>query len=116
MSSFDKVKKQLQSLREEYTRRIDAIEVETHHKEEPVEKDFAEQATQSENDDVLAALDDEAQHMIMQIDAALSRIDQGAYGICKDCSKPIPDNRLQAAPFVTQCVGCAEKASSQASR
>ena len=112
METFDKIKQQLQSLRNEYTRRIDAIEVETHHKEEPVEKDFAEQATQSENDDVLAALDDEAQHMIMQVDAALTRIDQGAYGVCKDCGEPIPDNRLQAAPFVTTCIICAEKTSS----
>jgi len=112
MESFDKIKQQLQSLRDEYTRRIDAIEVETHHKEEPVEKDFAEQATQSENDDVLAALDDEAQHMVMQIDAALSRIDKGGYGICEGCGEPIPENRLQAAPFVTMCISCAEKASS----
>lgn len=111
MESFDKIKQQLQSLREEYTKRIDAIEVETHHKEEPVEKDFAEQATQSENDDVLAALDDEAQHMIMQVDAALSRIEQGSYGICKACSEPIANKRLLAAPYVTLCIGCAEKAS-----
>ena len=111
MEAFDKVKEQLMSLREEYTRRIDAIEVETHHKEEPVEKDFAEQATQSENDDVLAALDDEAQHMVLQIDNALSRIKEGRYGICKDCDESIPDNRLQAAPFVTMCISCAEKSS-----
>ena len=111
MEAFDKVKEQLMSLREEYTRRIDAIEVETHHKEEPVEKDFAEQATQSENDDVLAALDDEAQHMVLQIDNALSRIKEGCYGICKDCGEAIPENRLQAAPFVTMCISCAEKSS-----
>ena len=57
MESFSEVKKQLLSLREDYTRRIDAIQVDTHHKNEPVEKDFAEQATQSENDDVLAFRD-----------------------------------------------------------
>ncbi|MDH5387506.1 MAG: TraR/DksA family transcriptional regulator [Gammaproteobacteria bacterium] len=111
MESIDKVKERLQSLREEYTHRIDTIEIETHHKEEPVEKDFAEQATQSENDDVLAALDDEAQHMIMQVDAALSRIEQGSYGICKACGEPIANERLLAAPYVTLCIGCAEKAS-----
>ena len=111
MESFDKIKQQLQSLREEYTHRIDAIEVETHHKEEPVEKDFAEQATQSENDDVLAALDDEAQHMVMHIDAALYRVDQGTYGICKACSEPIANERLQAIPFASLCIGCAEKSS-----
>jgi len=111
MDFFDRVKKQLQELREEYTHRIDAIEVETHHKETPVEKDFAEQATQSENDDVLAALDDEAQRIIMQIDAALSRIDRGTYDICQSCGEPIPHNRLQAIPFTSLCINCAEKAS-----
>ena len=111
MSSFDNVKTQLLSLREEYTRRIDAIEVETHHKEEAVEKDFAEQATQSENDDVLAALDDEAQLMVMQIDAALGRVEQGTYGICKACSEPIKAERLQAIPFAEMCISCAEKTS-----
>ena len=109
MESFDNIKKQLLSLRDDYTRRIDAIEIETHHKEEPVEKDFAEQATQSENDDVLAALDDEAQLMIMQIDASLSRIEQGTYGICKTCYEPIANERLQVAPYVTLCISCAEK-------
>lgn len=109
MMSYDKIKKQLQLLRKEYTHRIDAIEVETHHKEEPVEKDFAEQATQSENDDVLAALDDEAQHMVMQIDEALSRIDKGSYGICNSCGATIADERLQAVPYASLCINCAEK-------
>ncbi|MDH5613221.1 MAG: TraR/DksA family transcriptional regulator [Gammaproteobacteria bacterium] len=111
MESFDKVKKQLQSLRDEYMHRIDAIEVETHHKETPVEKDFAEQATQSENDDVLTALDDEAQRMIMQIDAALLRIDKGTYDICQSCGESISHKRLEAIPFTSLCINCAEKAS-----
>ena len=109
MTSLDDTKKKLLSLREEYTRRIDAIEVETHHKEEPVEKDFAEQATQSENDEVLAALDNEAQIMVMQIDGALSRIDQGSYGICQTCGESILEKRLQALPVVELCIGCADK-------
>ena len=108
MGSFDDVKQQLQSLRDDYTSRIDAIQVDTHHKNEPVEKDFAEQATQSENDDVLAALDDEAQHMVMQIDEALTRIKEGRYGICTKCSSQIPQERLKVAPFASLCINCAE--------
>ena len=108
MESFDQVKKQLLSLREDYTSRIDAIEVDTHHKNEPVEKDFAEQATQSENDDVLAALDDEAQKMVMQIDTALTRIEEGRYGICAKCGIQIPVERLKVAPFADLCISCAE--------
>ena len=108
MESFSEVKKKLLSLREDYTRRIDAIEVDTHHKNEPVEKDFAEQATQSENDDVLAALDNDAQHMVMKIDAALTRIEEGRYGICIKCNSQIPQERLKVAPFADLCISCAE--------
>jgi RNA polymerase-binding protein DksA len=110
MESFDEVKKHLLSLREEYTHRIDAINIDKHHKEEPVEKDFAEQATQSENDDVLAALDNEAQHMVMQIDIALKHIEEGRYGICTKCGTQIPSERLNVAPFANLCIDCAEDA------
>ena len=109
MSSSDETKEKLLALREEYTRRIDAIEVETHHKEEAVEKDFAEQATQSENNDVLAALDDEAQEMVMHIDVALDRINAGTYGQCVSCGESIQEERLQAIPFADKCITCAEK-------
>ena len=111
METFEHVKKQLLALKDDYTRRIDAIEVDKHHKNEPVEKDFAEQATQSENDDVLVALDNEAQHMIMQIDVALTAIDEGRYGICTECGEQIPQARLEAAPFARLCIDCAEDVS-----
>jgi RNA polymerase-binding protein DksA len=109
MESFEQIKKQLLSLREDFTRRIDAIEVDTHHKNEPVEKDFAEQATQSENDDVLAALDNDAQQMVMQIDTALARIEEGAYGTCTACGEQIAEQRLKALPFAELCIRCAER-------
>ena len=109
MKKFEQKKKQLIQLRNDYTQRIEAIQIDSHHKEEPVEKDFAEQATQSENDDVLAALDDEAQHMVMQIDAALSRIKNGEYGRCTECGLEIPSQRLDAIPFTHLCIDCAEE-------
>lgn len=109
MKSFDQVKQQLLTLKDEYTRRIDAIEEETHHKNEPVEKDFAEQATQSENNDVLAALDIEAQQMVVKINIALSSIEDGSYGLCTECGVEIPQARLNAAPFARLCIDCAEQ-------
>ena len=109
MENYDEVKQHLLSLREDYTRRIEAIEVDSHHKEEPVEKDFAEQATQSENADVLAALDNEAQLMVMHIDAALGRIANDTYGKCTACGEQIAENRLKAIPFAELCIKCAEE-------
>jgi RNA polymerase-binding protein DksA len=108
MSSHQAIIKKLETLRGELTQRIDAIEADVHHKKEPVEKDFAEQVTQRENDDVLSAIDGEAQHTVQLIDAALIRIKDGTYGICAVCGKDIPEKRLEALPYVTTCVNCAE--------
>jgi RNA polymerase-binding protein DksA len=44
-----------------------------------------------------------------EIAAALARIDQGTFGQCEDCGKPIPAARLEALPFTRHCVECARK-------
>ena len=98
----------LQNLRDELTRRIIAIDADVHHKKEPVEKDFAEQVTQRENDEVLNVIDEEAQQTVRLIDTAILRIEQGRYGICSVCGIDIPKNRLTALPYATTCVDCAE--------
>lgn len=98
----------LNKLKAELMHRIVAIDADIHHKKEPVEKDFAEQVTQRENDEVLNAIDGEAKQTVRLIDAALLRIKQGSYGICTDCGMKIPDDRLSALPYVTTCVSCAE--------
>ncbi len=98
----------LQELRDEMTSRIDAIDKDIHHREEPVEKDFAEQVTQGENTDVLNALDSEARAVVRQIDDALLRIKEGTYGVCKSCGNPIAEKRLEAIPYVALCIECAE--------
>jgi DnaK suppressor protein len=42
------------------------------------------------------------------IDAALRRCDDGSYGYCKACDEPIDPRRLELAPAITRCAGCAE--------
>lgn len=108
MSSMQATIDHLKQLRSELTRRHEAIEADVHHKKEPVEKDFAEQVTQRENDDVLNAIDGEAQQTLRLIDAALRRIEEGTYGTCAECGEEIPSARLEALPYVTTCINCAE--------
>jgi len=43
---------------------------------------------------------------IQQIDAALSRIREKAYGVCSGCGTAIPKARLEAMPFAERCVRC----------
>ena len=108
MTSNQVTLEKLQTLRKELISRIEAIDNDIHHKKEPVEKDFAEQVTQRENDEVLTAIDEEAQQTVHLIDAALTRIKEGSYGVCASCGIKIPDERLAALPYLTTCVSCAE--------
>jgi len=108
MSSLQATIDHLTTLKTELTHRIEAIEADIHHKKEPVEKDFAEQVTQRENDEVLNAIDEEAQQTVFLINAALARIQAGNYGICSNCGETIAEARLAALPYVTTCISCAE--------
>ena len=45
---------------------------------------------------------------LMQIDAALERIDDGAFGICLDCEEAISPKRLAAVPWAGYCLHCQE--------
>lgn len=47
-----------------------------------------------------------ARRRIDEIDAALTRLDTGTYGMCRTCHHPIPVARLEAVPEATQCVSC----------
>ncbi|GGO64490.1 TraR/DksA family transcriptional regulator [Nonomuraea cavernae] len=37
---------------------------------------------------------------------ALKRLDEGSYGSCVDCGKPVPEGRLEARPEAARCVQC----------
>ncbi len=43
-----------------------------------------------------------------QIHSALSKIEDGTYGICEECGEQIPEKRLLINPYFVTCVSCAE--------
>lgn len=47
--------------------------------------------------------------LLYEIDEALGRINDGSYGVCNDCKKPIPATRLKAIPHARTCMKCQEK-------
>ncbi len=49
--------------------------------------------------------------MLDRVRKALGRIQEGTYGICLDCSQPIPDTRLERMPDSPTCVPCAHRRS-----
>lgn len=47
---------------------------------------------------------------IAAVRAAISRIDEGRYGICLTCGKPIAPARLATKPEATRCIACLKRA------
>jgi RNA polymerase-binding transcription factor DksA len=41
------------------------------------------------------------------IESALERVEEGAFGICEECTGPIAKSRLQAIPYTPLCIKCA---------
>lgn len=50
---------------------------------------------------------DQLQAMLVDVDRALEKIEDGTYGICDRCGRSIPEERLQARPWSVLCVDCA---------
>jgi RNA polymerase-binding transcription factor len=49
-------------------------------------------------------LEENAGHLLNEIEAALARIDDGTYGQCTRCGRPIDPERLEAVPYATLCI------------
>jgi DnaK suppressor protein len=47
--------------------------------------------------------------LIRKIEYALSKLEDGTFGICEGCGEEISEGRLQARPVATLCIKCKEK-------
>ncbi len=69
--------------------------------------DSADQAQERENDEVVDAIGNETRLSIREVQSALSRIEEGTYGLCEACGEDIGEARLRALPEALRCVECA---------
>ena len=70
---------------------------------------LADTATETYDRELDYTLEENAEHVLADIDAALKRIDDGTYGTCTNCGKQIPEERLEARPWATLCIDCQRK-------
>jgi RNA polymerase-binding protein DksA len=101
-------------LEEERRRVVDAIEY--LHKENPgsiedetedqTQDNLADTATATLDREIDYTLEENSEHVLEAIEAALKRIDDGTYGTCVICGKPIAEERLAAIPWATHCIDC----------
>jgi DnaK suppressor protein len=73
-------------------------------------QDIADKAVSSYTREFLYSLTDGERTVLLQIDDALGRIDDGTYGLCLNCGTTLGEKRLTAVPWTPYCVDCQELA------
>ena len=68
----------------------------------------ADRAVEHDETRVSSRIVESEEFLLEKIGFALQRIQEGTYGICETCNKPIPFERLEAKPSVSLCVPCQE--------
>ncbi len=69
-------------------------------------KDLADIASDDIDRKMIEALGSQDIKRLRLIDSALTRIQQGKYGLCMKCGRRIPKDRLEAIPYALMCVSC----------
>jgi DnaK suppressor protein len=106
MTGHAKLKAELENKLAELLAREAEIESEL---SAPGSSDWEEKAVELENSETLAEVGKVTNQEIHDIKLALNRIESGHYGICSNCGKAIPAERLAAVPFTTTCMQCASR-------
>jgi DnaK suppressor protein len=96
------IQDKLRSLRESMP--VDAPEV----------RDAEEQSVDDFVQEVDLALMQMKSETLKRIDQAISRLENGTYGLCQECEGEISEARLKALPFAALCRSCQEEVESRA--
>lgn len=104
-SSHHALRAHLQARLAEIGQRVGRIEGDLRREHDP---DWADQAIELENDEVLEGLDEMGRTEVREIREALRRMDDGTYGFCTACQQPIDEPRLAAVPTASLCIYCAK--------
>ncbi len=109
MTDKDATRDALIEQRVDLQRRIDSLQKEGR---EETRDDTTDNAHQWENAELRVDEMDEAVNELRDVENALQRLDQGTYGVCVRCGKPIGDERLDVLPDTVLCAACAQAGAS----
>mgnify|MGYP001591648379 FL=1 len=110
-------KKLLLSLRERLVGKVDIMQGETLKKSRQdasgdlsnVPIHMADVGTDNYERDIMIELIQNGEEGVRNIDTALEKIEEGAFGVCELCAKKINKERLKAVPYAKLCIDCQRK-------
>ena len=67
---------------------------------------MADVGTDNYERDIMIELIQNGEEGVRNIDTALEKIEEGAFGVCELCAKKINKERLNAVPYAKLCIDC----------
>jgi RNA polymerase-binding protein DksA len=65
---------------------------------------IADSASETYMRELDGGLEENAEHLLAKVEGALQRLDDGSYGTCAICGRPIEEERLRAIPYAKLCI------------
>jgi DnaK suppressor protein len=78
--------------------------------------DSVDQASADADRAVSVHIKNREREILVQIDQALRRMEEGIFGECERCSEDISEARIKAFPFTTLCIDCKAELESEENR
>ena len=76
---------------------------------ESFDQNFADSSQVTAERGEVEALAGNLREALNDVEAALVKLDNGTFGDCEGCGRPIPPARLEAKPTAKLCMECASK-------
>jgi RNA polymerase-binding transcription factor len=73
------------------------------------DENFADSGQVTAERGEVEALSGQLAETLADIEDALAKCDDGTYGECESCHRPIPEARLEAMPAARLCIACASQ-------
>lgn len=118
---IEKIKKGLEEKKqaiekelEDFAKKDDTLKGDWDTKYPSFGKDFGSNQLEDEAKEVeeygnLLPVEHSLETRLSEISKALKKIEEGKYGKCEKCGKPIPEERLSAIPEARFCINCIDK-------
>ncbi|WP_030894025.1 MULTISPECIES: TraR/DksA family transcriptional regulator [unclassified Streptomyces] len=65
---------------------------------------------QTSDDHLMSEQKAATERALKEIEEAFTRIENGTYGTCLGCDRPVPAERLEILPYTRFCVACQRRA------
>jgi DnaK suppressor protein len=103
MTDYSTIKAELEKKLKELILRANRIEDDL---SEPGDDDWEDRAKELEDVEVKSSVGNLALKEVQEIRQALHQIENGTYGRCTRCGKPIAKERLKLLPYAATCIHC----------